>query len=410
MRWVPFLTALSLLVVACGPPPSSQTLSEPRMEPGAGGGSIDPSAIWFDVLEVTPQAPGLGRVDLAEEAETLTSLWQESNLAGDPPEVPFGEQVVLVYWKPEDACPDDLVEVLLRDAVLTPTFLPPPGGCEEPLIPTAYAVALHRADLPQELTVRVAEHEGHGGDVERTFSLPPYDGPPAPPPNTPPRQPDPSEIDAIFAGHPLRRCEELPDFRTQATIDGPLAEDEEVARAQQGRAAMGLPSDEATVRALLADPGADTSFGFPMTREEHDEVMARNRLDLHEALEPYRAEHRDTYGFTLIDQPAGGVYVLGFTDDVDGHRMRLRDRFPDAPIRVVEAPATQPEIEAAQQSLTELMRSDARPRIATGAGGPYLTVMLIDPTREDLDTIAELADPAFTCVDVTLSGLPPTEG
>jgi hypothetical protein len=407
------LLVLLLALAGCGEevafspgatPPPDGAAPAPASEPA-------PNAIWFEVLGVSQQGRDLGEIDLAVDADALAPLWERHGFEGSPPEVGFDEQAVLVLVRAEDACPDDLVEARLVDGVLETTWLPPAGGCNQPLIPTAYAIALHRADLPTSFEVVLREHEGHGGDKRTTFALPPYDGPPAPAPSPPPQQMDEAALDEVFAGHPLHRCGEVDDFRTEPTVDGPLSEDPEVAAAQRGRAEYGFPSDEATVRALLTDPDdpeMDRAFGFPLTATEVESLWARNRMDVVDALEPYRTEHADTFGFLLIDQPGGGVLVVGVTDDLEEHEARLTERFPGAPLRVVRAPASQSEIEAGQERLMALMGGRDGPRVTgSGAGGPWLTVMVIDPTRELLDDIAELVDPAWTCIDVELTGLPP---
>lgn len=404
-RWTVTGAALVVLLAACGEPVTPSEGSDAEPSPAE---TVHTDAIWFDVLAVSDHGDPDDRIALVQTAEELRTAWERRRFDGDPAAVDFAEHIVLVLTRNEDACPDDLVEARLTDGVLETTWLPPPGPCNEPLIQTAFAVALHRGDLPESFRVVLREGDHYGGDKERLVELPPYDGPPAPAPSPPPRQTSDAELDAVFAGHSLRRCDQMPDFRTPPRIDGPLSEDPEVAEIQRRRAEFALPSDEATARRLRDDPQANTAFGFPMTEAEFNELMSRNRPEFSTELnERYLVDHADTYAFTMIDQAAGGMVVVAFTGDVDGHRRRLAELFPDVPMRVAEAPATQAELQEAQKRLHERFPHGQRPRIqGSGGGGPYLEISVLDPSREDLDALAAAVDPAWACVDPVLSGLP----
>ncbi|MEX0657728.1 MAG: hypothetical protein WD080_01205 [Egibacteraceae bacterium] len=287
IRRVLAVPVLAVLVLAgCGEP--LQPGQSDRSEPATPAAAAD--AIWFEVLGVSETATGDDGWHLAGDADSFSRLWDHHGFAGPPPQVDFGTRVVLVSVRAEDACPDDLVEMRLSGGVLEPTFLPPPGGCEEPLLTTAHVVAVHRGDLPEQLTAVLRQHEGHGGDVETQLSLPPYDGSPAPAPPAPPRQMSAAALDAVFDGHPLRRCDEVPDISSE---------------------------------------------------EEPDPVS--------------------------------------------------------------QAAATERELGAAQEALRPLHDDGT---LSYSAAAEHLTVGVIDPTREDLDAIAALVDPAFTCVEPVLSGLP----
>lgn len=402
-----------LALAGCGEQPAEPRSDEPGAEPGSTPDAADrtaelhPDAIWFEVAGVSREADGQGEILPAGDAGELTPLWRRHRFDGEPPGVDFDQHIVLVVTRPEDGCPDELVEARMRDGELTFTWLPPPGPCTSPLIPTAFAVVLHRGDLPERFTVLQPEHEGHGGDVRAEIELPPYDGPPAPEPSPPPRAMRADELDAVFAGHALRRCDEMPDYGTTPEVDGPVSDDPEIAEIQRRRAEFALPSDEARARELRDNPEANRAFGFPMTEAEFDEIMNRNRPEFGERFQTeYVVEHADTYGFSLIDQAAGGVMVVGFTDDLDGHRERLAARFPDLPIRVVQAVVTQQRLQAAQEELHRQFTHDGSPAVLhSGAGGTHLTIGVLDPTREDLDAIAGVVDPAWSCVDPVLSGL-----
>lgn len=401
IRLVLVVLALAVLVLGgCGEP--LQPGQADRSEPASPVAAED--AIWFEVFGVSETATGDYGWYLASDADMLGQLWDRHGFSGPMPDMDFATRVVLVAVRAEDACPDDLVEIRLSGGVLQPTFLPPPGGCEEPLLTTAHAVALHRGDLPEQFTAVLRQHEGHGGDVETQLSLPPYDGPAAPAPPVPPRQMSAAALDAVFDGHPLRRCDEMTDITTEPVVDGPLDDDADVAEAQRGRAGFGLPSDRATTRALVDDPDADRSFGFPMTAAEHNAVMARNAMEVTGDIQgAYAAEHADTFGVLVLDQADGGTLVVGVTDDLEGHRARLGERHPDVALRVVQVAATERELRAAQEALRPLHDDGT---LSYSAFAVHLTVGVVDPTREDLDAIAALVAPAFTCVEPVLSGLP----
>lgn len=378
-------------------PPADQEVTRPEV--------VHPDAIWFEVLERSAVDAEIGAMDLATTPDELAVAWDDAGLDGDPPAVDLDSHVVVVYVKPENACPDDLAEVLLTDDVLGLTFVATVPMCAQPLIPTVQVVALHRADLPTELDVHIPQHPGHGGDVDATFTLDPYEGPPAPEPTAPTRQPGDEDVAALIGDHPLPACTDVPAFTTEPEVDGPVSADPDVAAAQHQRAELGLASDEATVRQRVDDPDAVDSMGTPTTEAEFDELMARNRMDLTQALVAYTQGHRETWGFTLLDQPGGGVFVVGFTDDLEGHSARLDEQFPGEPIRVVEAPATDADIAADADRLRDRVVDDDSALVSFGGAGPYLNVGLHDPTRADLDEVAELVDPAHTCTEITWSGL-----
>lgn len=354
MRLVLAVLLAVLVLAGCGEPsPPGQTTSEQTPAVAAD------DAIWFEVLGVSEAATGDYGWYLAADADAFGQLWERHGFEGTPPPMDFRTRVVLFSVRAEDACPDDLLEMRLSGGVLEPSFVPPPAGCEEPLLTTAHAVALHRGDLPEHFTAVVRQHEGHGGDVETELSLPPYDGPPAPDPPVPPRPLSAGELDAVFDGHPLRRCDELTSISSEAVVDGPL---------------------------------------------DDDAVMRRNASDITGDIQgAYAAEHADTYGVLVVDQADGGTLVVGVTGDVEGHRARLARRHPGVDFRIVQVPATERELRAAQEALRPLHDDGT---LAYSAFAARLTVGVIDPTRADLDAIAGVVDPAFACVEPVLSGLP----
>lgn len=411
-RWISTAAVLMMLLTACGEPvtPAAGTDSEPTPGQAVDSGDIHPDAIWFDTLGVSGHGDPDERIVLTQSLEELRAAWDRYRFSGELPEMDFAQHVVFVLTRNEDGCPDDLVEARLTDAMLETTWLPPPGFCTQPLFQTAFAIAFHRGNLPESFRVLLREGEAFGGDQVLTVELPPYDGPPAPAPSPPPRQMSDNQLAEVFAGHALRPCNEMPDYRTTPRVDGPLSSDAGIAEIQQRRAEYALPSDEGTVRTLRSDGAANRSFGFPMTQAEFDEIMRRNWPVISEALPNYTNDYPDSYAFTLVDQPAGGTLVVAFTADVQGHRQRLAKLFPDVPLRVIQAPATAAQLQSAQRELHRRFphNNGRRPRIlGSGSAAAHLQIQVLDPNREDLDAIASVIDPTLACVEATRSGLQP---
>lgn len=397
--------ALALTLAACGTGVgSAPEIAEPSDRTAAAPAAAD-GRIWFEVLGVTQSAPDSPAIALAEDATAYPSMWADWGLDGSPPAVDFDRHVVLFVARTDDACPDDLVAVTRTGDALTPTWLPPAGGCDQPAIPTGYAVALHRASLGPAFAFGLTglHPDNH---LERTFDLPPYAGPPAPEPPDVPMQPTDDEIDAIFAGHAVRPCDEIDDpmFR-EPQIDGPLSDDPEVAAAQRGRAGMGFPSDIATTTRLLEDPESDRAFGFPLSQDEFDSVWERQgQLDGEEMLK-FGDRFPESFGYVYVDQSAGGVFTFGFTRDLEAREADLREAFPDVPTAVELAPFTMQELQAAHDPLVELLRTGQSGAWSLAVGLVRVELGVVDPTRETLDAIAEVTDPDKVCVRADFGGV-----
>lgn len=244
------------------------------------------------------------------------------------------------------------------------TLLPPPGGCAEPSLTWAYAIAYHRGDLGEEVTVRIDEDDGPDGRLAATFPLPPYDGPPAPEPSPPPRQPTDADLAAVSADHPIRPCAEVSDPRQEVFSRQPP------------------PGDERPE---------------PSTPPLSDDIAG----DLQTT---YAAEHAVEFGWLMVDQ-AAGEWVVGVTGDVAAHRERLQDRHPGARFRVVETPHALRDLAAAQEAVRPL-HSGEEPPLTHSSYFAYVEAGIIDPTREDLDALAEVVATDIVCVEPVLSGLP----
>lgn len=387
------------------PSDGSPAPSTARATPAA----ADDPRIWFEMLGVSTQAPGTGFVEMATDEASFRDLWARYGMDSNPPDVGFDEHTVLFYGRAEDACPDDLVALKRDEDVLEATWLPPPGGCEQPHIPTGYAVQVHRADLGISVVVLHEGDEGDAGDGRATFTLPPYDGPAAPPPPPVPGQPAADEVAAIFDGHPVRPCSEVGNpMDVPPKVDGPVSDDPAVADAQRGRAEMGFPSDQDTTKQRLTDPAnLERGFDFPLSEEEYEEIWTRQDIESHESMHAYALEHHDTFGFLYIDQQAGGVWTYGFTEGLEDRRAELQARFPDAATAVVEAPYTVASLEAAAEPVLAAMQDEPDLGISSLAVGlTRVEVGLIDTTRDTLDVLAGLTDPGLLCVQSEFSGVP----
>lgn len=360
---LPLVVALAMVLAACGEQVAVEPAPGGSGQASPGATAVHPDAVWFEVLGVTEAAGGDLGVDLAQSRGELAAFWDAHGFDEPVPEPGFDEHVVALVRRGDNACPDEVMEVRRVGAALEHTLLPPPGACNDPYIVWAYAIAYHRGDLGEEVTLRIDEADGPDGTLTATFTLPPYDGPPAPPPSPPPRQLTDEALAAVFAGHPVRPCTELHDPREEVLSGQPAPDD--------GGSPGGAPA------------GVDVPG------------------DVQTA---YAAEYPGEFGWFMVDQ-AAGEWVVGVTGDVEGHRARLSARHPGQRFRVVETPHAQRDLAAAQEAARPLHTGDD-PLLVHSSHFAYLELGVIDPTRDDLDKIAAVVDPTLACVEPVLSGLP----
>lgn len=161
-------------------------------EPPPGASAID-GEVGYELLGVQPSAGEMGVVDHASDAERYDELWRRFRFEQQPPTVDFDEQVVLFYARAEDGCPDEVADVRLERDTLLVEWRPPAGGCIQPLIPTAFALAVHRATVPETFVAFLEGFHNDYDDVEHVVELTAYEGqgptgvPARPDPPTPTR-------------------------------------------------------------------------------------------------------------------------------------------------------------------------------------------------------------------------------
>lgn len=387
-----------LLLVACGE--TGMTIDAP---PGD-------TAAWVHHGQVEGVLDGRAAAQAVTDAAAWADAWDRHGFDGPRPELDFDHRIVLLLGQADDACPDELVDLEVVDGRLEVVWLPPPGGCNQPLIMRIHAVEVHRGHVSERFTYGL--DEPFTDELEpATIELPPYDGT-APPPPQPPQAMTDEEIDAVFAGHPVERCGPQHELRRTGEVDGPLSDDPEVAAAQQARAQFGVASDEATVRALLEDPppAGVEDYGFPLTPEEFEQDRRATETAQRVAEWLQQEGYEERRVVPMIDRSEGirAVVVVG-ADDEAALRDALADRFGDDTVEVRVSPWPPAEVAAAQDTLTERMGEidpHAQVTFVSGPPGPA-EIGLVDPTRAALDAIAAVVDPALVCVSVETSGVQP---
>jgi hypothetical protein len=393
------------MVAACGEPASV------TVEGGAGQTveSDEAGAAWTHLGMVETVLAGGAAAAAIEDQDAFGAAWTDHGFEGGTPEVDFVHHAVLLLGQPDDACPDELIELEVVDGRLEVGWLPPAGGCEQPLIMRLHAVEVHRGHVPDTFRVELdPPFEDELTPV--TIELAAYGGPAPPPPDPPTAMAD-DELEEIFADHPVRRCTAEDRPGQDGEVDGPLSDDAAVAEAQRQRAGFGLASDEDTVRRLLDDPGPSDLYGFPVLDEELEHDMAAGNV-MDELLTWLRAEGFDLErDLTPILSRSGGIQpmVLVTPDDEMRVRAMVEDRFGPGVVEVRVQRWDPAEVIDAQEALTRLMSEhDGSWRISWVSGPPGpAEVGVIDPTREALDAIAEVVDPDLVCVSVELSGVQP---
>jgi hypothetical protein len=405
-RWtVTFaLAPLAMLLASC-------TIAEGRsfvVEPGTRSEVEDVDDVaWRHLGMVEDVLPGRAAAAAVENADELAAVWRRYGFEGEVPDVDLTHRIVLLLGQPDDACPDELVDLEVVDAQLQLGWLPPPGGCRQPLILRLHAVEVHRGHLPARFTVALdVPYDDELTPV--TLELAPYEGD-APAPPAPPEAMSDAEVDEVFAGHPVRRCDPSSQRWWQGEVAGALSDDPDVAAAQRERAAFGVASDEATVRDVLDHPDRVDDYGFALLPAELEEDIRASEL-MEQLMGFLRAEGWDTdRDLTPVLARDDGIRpsVLAGADEDEAVRELLDARFGPGTIEVLASPWDPAAVAAAQDALTALLApADGGWSLAwlSGPPGPA-EIGIVDPTREALDAIADLVDPELVCVEVLRSGV-----
>jgi hypothetical protein len=400
------LVSVALTVVtSCGEPASV------TVERGASQGahSDDAGSAWVHLGMVEAVLADGAAAAAIEDQDTFGAAWTDHGFEGGTPEVDFVHHAVLLLGQPDDACPDELVELEVVSERLEVGWLPSAGGCDQPLIMRLHAVEVHRGHLPDTFRVELdPPFEDELTPV--TIELGPYDGQ-APPPRDPPSAMSDDELEQVFAGHPVRRCRPEDRPGQGGEVVGPLSDDASVAEAQRQRAGFGLTSDEATVRRLLDDPGPSDVYGFPVLDEELEADMAAGNV-MDELVTWLGAEGFDLQrDLTPILSRSSGIQpmVLVTADEEDRIRAMVEERFGPGVVEVRAQRWDPAEVADAQEAVTALMGHHEGSWLISWVSGPPgpAEIGVVDPTRDALDAIAELVDPDLVCVSVELSGIQP---
>lgn len=172
------VAGVAVLAVACGGSPTGAPSGSPPgvSDAGSQGDAAAPGEVAHELLGVQQSAGEMGVIAHATDEDRYAELWERFSLEKAPPSVDFDEYVVLFYARAEDGCPDEIGDVRLDGDRLVVDWRPPAGGCIQPLIPTAFALAVHRATVPQTFVAFLEGFAGDYDDVEHLVEIPAYEG------------------------------------------------------------------------------------------------------------------------------------------------------------------------------------------------------------------------------------------
>ncbi len=126
------------------------------------------------------------------------------------------------------------------------------------------------------------------------------------------------------------------DLRSVPAPDGPLSSDPEVAKQQQVRATLGLRSDEAWTRSVMAGtaddpipPGSPSAVppmsnlsGADITPHESMTIMLSGDPVASSVLTEYGQRFPDSFGGVWLDNTTHSM-TIGFTSDIEQHRAEI---------------------------------------------------------------------------------------
>jgi hypothetical protein len=114
------------------------------------------SADTFEVLEVRDALETSSTLRSAIDSQQLAQLWHDIGFNDEPPSVDFDERVIVSITIADDCVPE-LRRLDREGDVLTPVFVD--GGCARPPIVNTYVVAIDRAWVAPEFTLRLPANE-----------------------------------------------------------------------------------------------------------------------------------------------------------------------------------------------------------------------------------------------------------
>jgi hypothetical protein len=110
---------------------------------------------------------------------------------------------------------------------------------------------------------------------------------------------------------------------------------------------FGLNTDEGTVRALMAQPSAYTTYPVALTPDERAEMDRRIAMESQMTPLEDASERMPAFAGHWIDQPAGGIIVVAFANDAEKREAELRPLVPPgAELQVRNVDYTVAELEA----------------------------------------------------------------
>lgn len=395
------IVVVAALCVACAPDQPPAVTIQPGQTPAASGG-----VAWRHLATTEGLPQGSAAAEAVESANALRQAWKRYGLPESPPEIDFDRSFVLLLGQPDDACIDELIGLEVRDGRLRVEWLPPPGGCNEPLIFRIHAVEVDRRHVPGEFKVAFAPpYEQDAKPVTINVATGEGDAPPEP---EPPAAMTDDDVDAVFAGHAVRRCTKADERVGDEAVDGPLSDDPAVAKAQKERANFGVPNDEATTREVMASDERNDEYGFPLLDAElQQDVRASERTD---DVRRWLRDHgyRSNVDFVVFLSRSNGIRPGVWVDggQADEVRRRLDAEFGKGAVLVEENGYDFEAIDKAQRDLGAIMGGSGPGSIVSSSGIPGpVAIGMIDPTREALDRVAATVDPALVCVGPALSGV-----
>lgn len=137
---------------------------------GAGTGVPD-----FRVIDVLEASDEMGTLRSATDRDEFRELWRVvggTELRQLLPPIRGGEIVVSITI-PDDACPPELAGFDRDGDVLTPRFVETAPGCDDPLIPKTYVVALEREPLVPSFVLRLPADPTYGFAEQRLVVMVP---------------------------------------------------------------------------------------------------------------------------------------------------------------------------------------------------------------------------------------------